>query len=52
MITLLIIENFKEHKTLLSNIFLFGDLVLDTVIMYRYKRQGKTQIQRRFAGDN
>ena len=25
-----IIENLKEHKTLLSGIFLFGDLVLDT----------------------
>jgi len=25
-----IIENLKEHKTLLSSIFLFGDLVLDT----------------------
>ena len=25
-----IIENLKEHKTLLSSIFLFGDLVVDT----------------------
>jgi len=25
-----IIENLKEHKALLSGIFLFGDLVLDT----------------------
>ena len=25
-----IIENLKEHKTLLSSIFLFGELVYDT----------------------
>jgi len=28
--TTVIIGNLKEHKTLLSSIFLFGELVLDT----------------------
>ena len=33
-----IIENSKEHKTLLSSIFVFGDLVLDTVYIHKVEQ--------------